>query len=102
MPKYKVVFTDTAESDLDDIVVYLSNFSRNIALKYYDEIMAKANSLVSMPERCPFVNDRALRAAGYRWLAVHNYIIFYYVNNISNKVHIRRILYSGRDYTAIL
>ena len=102
MQKYKVVFADVADSDLEDIVIYLSNFSKNIALKCYDEIIRKANSLNTMPERCPHVNDEPLRKAGYRWISANNYIIFYIVNNISNTVQIRRVLYSGRDYTALL
>jgi plasmid stabilization system protein ParE len=102
MKKYKVVFANTAENDLSDIVIYLSNFSHETALKYYDDIMRKVNSLTSMPERCAFVNDSVLRAVGFRWLVVHNYVIFFIVNNNSYKVQVRRILYSGRDYTALL
>jgi len=102
MQGYRVVFADIADSDLEDIVMYLSGFSPDIALRYYAEIVKKANSLSAMPERYPFVNDEVLRAAGYRWLAVRNYIIFYFVNKVSHKVQIRRILYSGRDYTVLL
>ena len=102
MQKYKIVFSDVADDDLEEIIVYLSNFSQNIALRYYDEIMQKANSLIFMPERCPFVNDDEFRVAGYHWLFVRNYIIFYIVNNFSHTVQIRRILHSSRDYTALL
>ena len=56
MQEYNVVLSETAENDLDDVVEYLSNFSPNIARRYYDEIMVKALSLAIMPQRCPFVH----------------------------------------------
>ena len=102
MQEYNVVFSETAESDLDEVVEYLSNFSPSIARRYYDEIMVKALSLALMPHRCPFVQDDVLREKGYRWLFVRNYTIFYVIEEIGNIVDIRAIMYSGREYTALL
>jgi plasmid stabilization system protein ParE len=102
MARYRVVFSETAESDLDDIVNYLSGFSSDIAFKYYDEIVDKTNSHSKMPERCPFVSDVILRKKGYRWLFVRNYIVFFVVEQTEGVVDIRRVLYSHRDYTALL
>ena len=62
MQEYNVIFSATADNDLADIVEYLSNFSPNIARRYYDEIMVKSLSLSLIPQRCPFVRDEALRA----------------------------------------
>jgi len=102
MQEYNIVFSETAEKDLDDIVEYLSNFSPNIARRYYDEIMVKALSLAIMPQRCPFVQDDALREKGYRWLFVRNYTVFFVIEEADNVVDIRAIMYSGREYTALL
>ena len=102
MREYNIVFSETAENDLDDIVEYLSNFSPNIARRYYDEIMVKALSLAIMPQRCPFVQDDALRKNGYRWLFVRNYTVFFVIEEADNVVDIRAIMYSGREYTALL
>jgi len=96
------VFSETAENDLDEVVEYLSNFSPSIARRYYDEIMVKSLSLTLMPQRCPFVQDEALREKGYRWLFVRNYTIFYVIEEENNIVDIRAIMYSGREYTALL
>ena len=52
MQEYNVVFSETADKDLCEIVVYLSNFTPNIARRYYDEIMVKSLSLAFMPHRC--------------------------------------------------
>jgi len=102
MQEYNVVLSETAENDLDDVVEYLSNFSPNIARRYYDEIMVKSLSLALMPQRCPFVQDDTLREKGYRWLFVRNYTIFYIIDEVNNIVDIQAIMYSGREYTALL
>ena len=102
MQEYSVVISETAENDLDEVVEYLSNFSSNIARRYYDEIMVKALSLAFMPQRCPFVQDDALRERGYRWLFVRNYTVFFVIDEVNNLVDIRAIMYSGREYTALL
>ena len=102
MQEYNVVFSETAEKDLDDVVEYLSNFSASIARRYYDEIMVKALSLAFMPQRCPFVQDTALREKGYRWLFVRNYTVFFVIDEASSIVDIRAIMYSSREYTALL
>jgi plasmid stabilization system protein ParE len=101
-PEYSVVFSETADSDLSDIVVYLSNFSPSIARRYYDEIMVKVCSLSSMPQRCPFVQDDTLHKKGYRWILVRNYTIFFVIDEPGKIVDIRAIMYSGREYTALL
>jgi len=100
--EYNVVFSETAENDLDDVIEYLSNFSSSIARRYYDEIMVKALSLSLMPQRCAFVQDDDLREKGYRWLFIRNYTIFFVIDEKYSIVDIRAIMYSGREYTALL
>ena len=102
MQEYNVVLSETTEDDLDDVIEYLSNFSPSIARRYYDEIMVKALSLAFMPQRCSFVQDDALREKGYRWLFVRNYTIFFIIDEANYIVDIQAIMYSGREYTAIL
>jgi len=102
LQEYNVVFSETADNDLEDIVEYLSNFSPNIARRYFDEIMVKSLSLSFMPQRCPLVRDETLRDKGYRWFSIRNYTLFFVIDEINNVVDIRAILYSGREYTALL
>ena len=102
MQEFNVVFSETADNDLEDIAEYLSNFSPNIARRYYDEIMVKTLSLAFMPHRCPYVQDDVLRKKGYRWLFVRNYTVFFVIDEINNVVDVRAIMYSGREYTALL
>ena len=102
MQNFKIVFTDTAENDLMDIVDYLGNFSYRIADKYFNEFVEKIYSLEVMPERYAFVTNEGLRQKGYHWMFVRNYAVFYVVNSATSQVHIRRVLYAQREYTALL
>jgi plasmid stabilization system protein ParE len=100
--EYNVVFSESAENDLDDIVEYLGNFSPSIARRYFDDIMVKSLSLSLMPHRCALVRDERLRSKGYRWVSVRNYTIFFVIDEVNNIVDIRAIMYSRREYTALL
>ena len=103
MPIFKVVPSNTAESDLAEIVDYLADrFSFEIASRYYLGIKKKIVSLERMPQRCPLVYDEEFRSKGYHWLSYNNYTIFFTIHNNKNIVVIRRVMYSGRDYTTLL
>jgi len=96
MGKYRLLIFPSAEQDLQDIVDYINELSPDAALKLYDEIVDGIGSLAQMPLRCPLLKSPALRAKGYRVLVVHNYLVFYVVND--TMVEIRRILYGRRQY----
>jgi len=100
MGKYKIKIYSKAKMDLRDIVRYLNTLSPQAALKYYDLIVEKIGSLVEMPERCPFVRDVALKAKGYRYLVIENYLVFFVIKG--DTVQIRRILYGKRNYEWLL
>ena len=96
MGKYKIKIYSTAKMDLKDIISYLNTLSPQVAIKYYDLIVEKIGSLAEMPERCSFVRDVVLKAKGYRYLIVENYLVFFVVK--ADTVQIRRILYGKRNY----
>lgn len=96
MGKYKIKIYSTAKMDLQDIISYLNTLSPQAAIKYYDLIVEKIGGLAEMPERCPFVRDIVLKAKGYRYLIIENYLVFFVVK--ADTVQIRRILYGKRNY----
>jgi toxin ParE1/3/4 len=100
MDKYKVKIYPAAQMDLNNIVSYLNTLSPQAAIRYYDLLVEKIGSLVEIPERCPFVRDIALKAKGYRYLIVENYLVFFVVKG--DTVQIRRILYNKRQYKRLL
>ena len=99
MDKYKVKIYPAAQMDLNDIVSYLNTLSPQAAIKYYDLLVEKIGSIVEMPERYPFVRNIALKAKGYRYLIVENYLVFFVVKG--DMVQIRRILYNKRQYKGL-
>ena len=99
MDKYKVKIYPAAQMDLNDIVSYLNTLSPQAAIKYYDLLVEKIGSIVEMPERYPFVRNIALKAKGYRYLIVENYLVFFVVKG--DTVQIRRILYNKRQYKGL-
>jgi len=96
MGRYKIKIYSAAKMDLNDIVSYLNTLSPQAAIKYYDLLVEKIGSLAELPQRCPFVRDVALKAKGYRFLMVENYLVIFV--NKDDTVQIRRILYNKREY----
>ena len=100
MERFKLLIYPMAKQDLQDIVDYVNELSPDAARKLYDEIVEVIGSLAQMPMRCPLMKNSGLRAKGYRILVVHNYLVFYVMNN--KTVEIRRILYGRRQYDFLL
>ncbi len=100
MGRYEVKIYPAAQEDLREIVVYLNTLSPQAALRYYDLLTEKIESLTELPERCPLAKDIQLRLRGYRVLPVEAYLVFYMV--CGTAVQIRRILYARRQYEGLL
>lgn len=100
MEHYNIEIFPTAKQDLLDIISYLNTLSPDTALRYYDLLIEEISSLSELPERYPHPKDLALKAKGYRYLLVKNYLVFYVVSG--KTVQIRRILYARRDYSSLL
>jgi len=59
-------------------------------------------TLEEMPERIKLVNDERLARKQIRGLYVNNYTVFFRINKPQNMVVIVRVLYSHRDWSALL
>jgi toxin ParE1/3/4 len=100
MGRYKVKILPAAQEDMAEIVDYLNTLSPQAALRYYDLLVERIESLQDMPERCALARDTQLRLRGYRFMAVENYLVFFVI--IGDTVQIRRILYERRQYDNLL
>jgi addiction module RelE/StbE family toxin len=100
MEQYNVKIFPVAQNDLKNIVDYLNTLYSDAAIRYYDLIIEKVETLKTMPERCPLAKDTQLRLRGYRMLFVNNYIVFYVISG--KTIEIRRILYARRQYEELL
>jgi toxin ParE1/3/4 len=95
---YSIRFTRPALRDLLEIDTYLRKTACNaIADSFNDEIIAKAESLRSKPNR---QRERTELMAGLRALHVDGYLIFYRVE--PNFVAVLRVLHGSRHITAKL
>ena len=104
MVQYRVDVSESAESDLRDIVRYISSqLSAPITALGMMELFEKAISgLAEMPQSRPLVADDRLFSMGYRKLIVKNYIVFFTINEKEKVVHVERIPYGRRDWMRIL
>ena len=99
MKSYKINLLVTAVKDLDEIVNNLSQFSSNVALRQYDRIIEKINSLKEFPE----MNEEykiSVLGHKYRRMVIDNYLVFYVVKN--NSVEIHRIINSRMNSSEII
>lgn len=100
MAEYEVKVFPAAERDLEDIVDYLNTLSPEAAIRHYDEIIEKLESLSRFPNRCPLVRDLALKAKGYRCLVAEDYLVFFVIK--ARVVQVRRIIHGKRRYESLL
>lgn len=104
MTPYEIVITEPAESDLNNIIDYISVDLQNplAAKKLLSKIVRQINDLQSLPKRFPLVMDNILANQGIRKITVDNYIVFYNVSDTNKCVTIIRILYGKRNWKDVL
>ncbi len=100
--KYKLRYLELAQSDLLDIISYISN--QLSAPQAATNLLNKLDKEISRLERFPlsghpYTNKQKLNEE-YRMLVVENYLVFYVVYD--NIVEIRRIIYGRRNYEKLL
>ncbi|MCL2171463.1 MAG: type II toxin-antitoxin system RelE/ParE family toxin [Defluviitaleaceae bacterium] len=96
METYDVRFLQEALNDLEEIVLYIAQSSRQAALRMHDRIINRANDLAVFPKRGRLVPDKKMAAAGYRMLGIKPYIAFYRI--IGQNVFIYRVLHGATNY----
>ena len=104
MAQYRVIITEPAVSDLDEIAEYIISqfFAPMTAMNLIESIESAIMNLSHMPHRCPLVDDERLKAIGYRKLNIKNYISFFTIDENNKTVVIERILFARRDWLHIL
>ena len=82
--------------DLEEIILYIAQDSRQAAMNMHNEIVHKANDLTVFPKRGRSVPDQKISAAGYRMLEIKPYLVFYRI--VDRTVFIYRILHGATNY----
>ena len=100
----KIVYSLTAQNDLRSIFQYISMHlnAPDAAKHIFEEITKSIRGLSELPERYPLCLDEPWNKLGMHKMVVLNYIVFYLVDNNSNRVSIARIVYGGRNLEDIM
>lgn len=100
----KIVFTDTAKSDLRDIAIYLAEMSkdRNLAIRFVKELQEKTKILEQYSESGSIPRDRVLKSNGYRFLVHKDHLLFYLFEKAENAAYIMAIFNGKRDYMRVI
>jgi addiction module RelE/StbE family toxin len=98
---YQIVWAETAENDLIEIIEYIANDSLDNALQIFDKIKQRASSLYAFPERgrvVPELQDQGIYT--YRELIIPPWRIIYRIS--TKDVYVLSVLDSRRNVEDIL
>lgn len=100
----QIVFTDTARSDLRNIIIYLADMTKDkeLAVRFVKELQETTNILELFPESGAVPKDRILKSNGYRFLTHKDYLLFYLHNKEVNTVYVMAIFNGKRDYLRVM
>ncbi|MDR3365318.1 MAG: type II toxin-antitoxin system RelE/ParE family toxin [Clostridiales Family XIII bacterium] len=98
----KANYPKAAIRDLEQIGDYIANNLKNpaAALCTVEKIQDWAEALADLPRMGAALSAYYENAGDYRFLVSGNYLVFYH--QIGDGAYIDRVLYSRRDYLAIL
>lgn len=104
MDKYIVKITPQAHSDMLEIFRYITNVlkAQPTAVKLLDKIETSINSLDTMPHRIPLVKEEPWHSQGIHIMPVHNFLIYFWINENLKEVHIIAVIYGKRDQLELL
>ena len=100
---FKIEYSEQAAVDLADIIRYLTDELYNLqaAERFYNVVSEKLGFLRDNPYIYPLHHDEKLRTEEYHFVVIGNYSIFYLIHDDSSIVSIARIVFGGRDLSAV-
>ena len=95
----KVIFTDTARSDLLNIARSLAENSKDkaLAVRFVRELQQETARLEQFPESGAVPRDRVLKSGGDRFLVHGDYLLFYLYEKEKNAVYVMAVFNGKRD-----
>lgn len=101
--KYKVIRTDTADSLIRKIILYVAQkFGAETALKKLDELEKSINSLGSNPYLGEDPRYPVLRRQGFKVLILEKDLVFYKIDDDKKVVTVYAILKLRQDFLSII
>ncbi|MDR0325924.1 MAG: type II toxin-antitoxin system RelE/ParE family toxin [Oscillospiraceae bacterium] len=101
---YKIQVSDTAESNIDGILVYMLDTlkSPGTAVGFLDDLKRTYEYLEESPYIYSVCKDAFLARQGYRSAVIKSYLIFYQIEEDVKVVKIVAVIYGGRDYAKLI
>ena len=91
----------SAQYEIEDIArMYVSLAGKDYARKIIEEIYSAMEQLSIFPLSGPSIRDSQLKAAGYRYLVIREYIMIY--RKIGSTVYIYHIAHGKTDYPVLM
>ncbi len=104
MKTYTVRITKQARDHIRNIKSYITNelLSPDAAMNTISALKKEIKSLSQMPERIKLTDEEPWRSEGIRRMRVRNYYIYFWIDDINNKVQITSVIYVARNQAAQL
>ena len=101
---YSAKFTELAENDILSALNYIAETlsAPKAAENLFYEINKKTEIIEDNPFLFPLVNDTYLSKKGFRWIGIKNYMLFYKIIELEEKISIIRFLHGRRNWKSIL
>ena len=101
---FHYVFTESAESDLDEALDYIANELMNpeAASAFADELSEKLDEICKTPKAGRPIHNPYIQRDDIRRILVKNYILYYLEDEDTETIVVLRIVYSRRDQDKIL
>lgn len=96
---YKVQVTKYALAQMEEIKDYIANelLAPQAAYNLFSEMKKKISSLSTMPGRNPLVDVKKWKDQGIRKTIVKNFILYYWIDEEQQTVHITAVVYEKRN-----
>lgn len=97
---YNLEYLPSAYSDMVGIVRYISHELKNpiAAEQLAVELIEAADGIPAFPYANPVHMPIRPLKHEYRKLLVHNYLMFYWVDEEKKLITVARVIYAGRNY----
>lgn len=101
--KYSVIRTDTADSLIRKIILYVAeNFGEDVALEKLDEMEKVIMSLGDNPYMGTEPKYNVLRRQGYKVLILEKNLVFYKIDEEQKEVTVYAVVDQRQDYLSIV
>ena len=104
MKQYTVMLTKQASNQILEYAAYIQNELLNpqAARKFVKDLREAVAGLDTMPQRHPLLEEEPWRNQGVRKMVARGYLVYFWVEEQMETVHVVAVIYGRRDQLAQL